>query len=105
MAEPAKFVSLDRVRAGREALCGPFPIGRSRDRLLNALEWGHDHVVFDEARVAEEFATDRPIQHLLEALGGTWSAQPDHGRPGSWIFQCQVPPAEAWAWITGQSAE
>lgn len=105
MAQSAKIVSLDRVRAGRKASCGSFPMGQTRDRLLFALEWGHAHVVFDEAQLAEEFATDQPIQHLLKALGGGWSAEPDDGRPGNWIFQCHISTQKAWTRITGLTAE
>ena len=38
MAEPAKVVSLDRVRAGCEALRGALSMGPTRNRLLAALE-------------------------------------------------------------------
>jgi hypothetical protein len=105
MVQPAKVVSLDRVRAGREALRGAFPMGPTRSRLLAALEWRHDHVLFSADQIAQEFGTDRPIQHLLQALGGGWSARPDDHRPGVWIFQRHIPAEKAWARITGQSAE
>ena len=105
MGEPAKVVSLDRARAGREALRGAFPMGPTRSKLLTALEWQHDHVLFDADQLAAEFATDQPIQHLLQALGGGWSAQPDDHRPGAWIFQRHIPAEKAWARITGQAAD
>ena len=104
MAAPAKVVSLDRVRAGREALRGAFPMGATRSRLLVSLEMRHDHILFDADQLAAEFGTDRPIHHLLQVLGG-WSAQPDGHRPGAWIFQRHIPAEKAWARITGQAAE
>ena len=105
MAQPAKVVSLDRVRAGREALRGAFPMGPTRSRLLANLEMRHDHILFDADQLAAEFATDRPIQHLLQALGGGWSARPDKHRHGTWIFQRHISAEKAWARITGQAAE
>jgi hypothetical protein len=105
MAQPAKVVSLDRVRAGREALRGAFPVGPTRSRLLAALERGYDHVLFNADQIAQEFGTDRPIQHLLQALGGGWSARPDDRHPSLWIFDRHIPAEKAWARITGQSAE
>jgi hypothetical protein len=104
MAQPAKIVSLDRVRAGREALRGAFPMGPTRSRLLAALECGHDCVLFSADQLAEEFGTDRPIQHLLRALGGGWSAWRSDRHPGIWIFDRHIPAEKAWARITGQSA-
>jgi hypothetical protein len=105
MAQPAKVVSLDRVRAGREALRGVFPMGPTRSRLLATLERRHDHVLFSAAQLADEFGTDRPIQHLLQALGGGWSARPDDRNPGAWIFQRHIPAEKAWARITGQAGK
>ncbi|MGH1575576.1 hypothetical protein ACRAWG_39370 (plasmid) [Methylobacterium sp. P31] len=105
MADPAKIVRLDRVRAGRDALRGAFPLGPTRSRLLAVLEQGHDHVLFSADQIAEEFETDRPIQHLLRALGGGRSAWRSDRHPGVWIFERHISAAKAWARITGQAAE
>lgn len=104
MADPAKIVRLDRVRAGRAALRGALPAGPTRRRLLAALEWRHDHVLFSADQLADEFGTDRPIQHLLQALGGGWSARPDDHHPGAWIFQRHIPADKAWVRMTGLPA-
>jgi hypothetical protein len=104
MADPAKIVRLDRVRAGREALRGAFPMGPTRSRLLAALERGYDHVLFNADQIAQEFGTDRPIQHLLQALGGGWSAWRSDRHPSLRIFDRHIPAEKAWARITGQSA-
>lgn len=105
MVDPSKIVSLDRARAGREALRGAFPVGRTRTRLMLILEFGEHEVSFDVGQLAEEFATDQPIQHLLKALGGGWSARPDKSQPGAWIFQRHISAQKAWARIMGQPAE
>lgn len=104
MADPAKIVRLDRVRAGREALRGAFPIGPTRSRLLAALECGRDCVLFSADQIAEEFGTDQPILHLLQALGGGWSAWRSDRHPDIWVFQRLIPAEKARARITGQSA-
>ncbi|WP_139307762.1 hypothetical protein [Methylobacterium sp. 275MFSha3.1] len=101
MEHSAKVIKIDRVRAAREALKGSFPMGPTRDRLLMSLEWGYEAVVFEEHGLAVEFATDQPIQFLLQALGGGWSARPDEDRPGSWIFQRHISVEEAQAIIIG----
>ncbi|MGH1569412.1 hypothetical protein ACRAWG_00535 [Methylobacterium sp. P31] len=78
-------------------------MGPTRCRLLAALEQRHDHVLFSADQLADEFGTDRPIQHLLQALGGGWSAWRSDRNPDVWIFQRHIPAEKAWARITGKS--
>jgi hypothetical protein len=100
-----EVVSLDRVRAGREALRGASPIWPTRSRLLATLERGYDHVLFNAEQIAQEFGTDRPVQHLLQALGGGWSARPDDRHPSLWIFDRHILGEQAWARIMGQAGK
>ena len=70
------LVLIGATPEGRKELVG-FQVGvRESAQSWRAARRREAASAVDRA-LAQEFGTDRPIQHLLQALGGGWSARPD----------------------------